>query len=271
MRPGGSALVTGAGRGLGRAIALELARRGFEAIATLRDPAGAPDPPRAPADAAGSLRVEALDVCRPETIRIPDDLRVLVNNAGVEREFLPVEHQPLEQYRWIYETNVFGCVRTLQAAIPRLKASGGGVICNVTSSSYLAAMPFYAAYRSSKAALAAIGESLVTELAPFGIRVVEVMPGPIETDMLAGSARMPEAGRYPDYRAMAQKAYDSRMAVGPNATSPEVAAARVRAAILDDRAPLRSGCDPLADGLLEAWRSSRDEDLIRGFMKAFVP
>jgi hypothetical protein len=45
----------------------------------------------------------------------------------------------------------------------------------------------------------------------------------------------------------------------------------VRAAILDDRAPLRSGCDPMADGLLEAWRSSRDEDLIRGFMKAFVP
>jgi NAD(P)-dependent dehydrogenase (short-subunit alcohol dehydrogenase family) len=267
----GIALVTGASRGLGRAIALELAACGFEVVATMRDPAAGSDLPRLAAKRGGRLRVERLDVTAPGAIEMPAGLRVLVNNAGVEREFLPVEHQPLEQYRFIYETNVFGCLRTIQAAIPGLKASGGGVICNVTTSSYLAPMPFYAAYRSSKAALSAIGESLLVELAPFGIRVVEIMPGPIDTDMLAGSARMPEAARHPGYGAMAQKAYDSRMAVGPSVTSPEVAAARVRAAILDDRAPLRSGCDPMADGLLEAWRTSRDEDLIRGFRKAFVP
>jgi len=271
MRAEGIALVTGASRGLGRAIALDLAAAGFEVVASMRDPAVGRELPGEAAACGGRLRVERLDVTQTEPIAMPDGLRVLVNNAGVEREFLPVEHQPLEQYRLIYETNVFGCVRTIQAAIPKLKAAGGGVICNVTSSSYLAAMPFYAAYRSSKSALGAIGESLRTELAPFGIRIVEIMPGPIDTDMLAGSARMPEAGRFPDYRAMAQKAYDSRMAVGPSVTSPEVAAERVRRAILDDAAPLRSGCDPLADALLEAWRSSRDEDLMRGFMKVFVP
>ena len=269
MNASGVALVTGASRGLGRAIALELAAAGFEVVATMRDPAAGRDLPGLAAKRGGRLSVERLDVTAPGPIEMPEGLRVLVNNAGVEREFLPVEHQPLEQYRFIYETNVFGCLRTIQAAIPRLKASGG-VICNVTTSSYLAPMPFYAAYRSSKAALSAIGESLLVELAPFGIRVVEIMPGPIDTDMLAGSARMPEADRHPGYGAMAQKAYDSRMAVGPSVTSPEAAAARVRAAILDDRAPLRSGCDPMADGLLEAWRSSRDEDLIRGFLKAFV-
>jgi NAD(P)-dependent dehydrogenase (short-subunit alcohol dehydrogenase family) len=271
VRAEGVALVTGASRGLGRAIALELAGAGFEVVATMRDPAAEAALPEEAARRGGRLRVARLDVTAPEAIEMPDGLRVLVNNAGIEREFLPVEHQPLEQYRLIYETNVFGCVRAIQAAIPRLKAAGGGVICNVTTSSYLAAMPFYAAYRSSKAALAAIGESLRTELAPFGIRVVEIMPGPIDTDMLAGSARMPEAARYPDYRAMAQKAYDSRMAVGPSVASPAAAAARVRAAILDDAGPLRHGCDPMADGLLEAWRSSRDEDLMRAFMKVFAP
>jgi NAD(P)-dependent dehydrogenase (short-subunit alcohol dehydrogenase family) len=271
MRAEGIAFVTGASRGLGRAIALELAAAGFEVVASMRDPAAGAGLLAQAARRGGQLRVQRLDVAEAGPVELPEGLRVLVNNAGIERDFLPVEHQPLEQYRLIYETNVFGALRVLQAAIPRLKAAGGGVICNVTSSSCLAAMPFYAAYRSSKAALGAIGESLRTELAPFGIRVVEIMPGPIDTDMLAGSARMPEAARHADYRPMAQRAYDSRMAVGPGVTAPEVAAARVCAAILDDAAPLRHGCDPMADALLEAWRSSRDEDLMRGFMKVFAP
>jgi len=65
----------------------------------------------------------------------------------------------------------------------RVYHAGGGVICNVTSSSVLAPVPFLGAYRSSKAAVGAIGESLMAEVAKWGIRVLEVMPGPIETDM----------------------------------------------------------------------------------------
>jgi NAD(P)-dependent dehydrogenase (short-subunit alcohol dehydrogenase family) len=108
------------------------------------------------------------------------------------------------------------------------------------------------------------------EVAQFGIRVVEIMPGPIDTDMLAGSDRLPEAARHPEYERMAQAVLEGRRGVGSDITSAAEAAARVRAAVLDDDAPLRSGCDPLADGLLEAWRSSRDEDLMRQFMQGYT-
>jgi NAD(P)-dependent dehydrogenase (short-subunit alcohol dehydrogenase family) len=268
VRPGGSALVSGAGRGLGRAIALELARRGFEAIATLRDPAGAPDPPHAPADAAGSLRVEALDVCRPETIRIPDDLRVLVNNAGVDDAYLPVEHAPDALWRRMFETNLFGLLEVTRRAIPVLRANGGGVICNVTSASLFTAVPFYAAYRASKAAVSALGETLRTELAPFGIRVVEVAPGPIDTDMLAASDRLPEGAKHAGYASLADWMLRGRRGVAAQITPPQRAAAAVVDAILDDGAPLRNACDPLGAAQLEAWRSSRDEDLLRAILAA---
>lgn len=262
----GVALVTGASRGIGRAVALELARRGFEVVASMRDPAAGSSLLAEAEDAAGRLRIERLDVERPETIRIPDGLRVLVNNAGIESAYLPVEEAPIALWRAVFETNVFGVVETTRRAIPVLRASGGGVICNVTSCSLLHPMPLYAAYRASKAAVAALGESLRSELAAFGIRIVEVMPGPIDTDLLAGSDRLPEASAYPAYRELAQRAYDARKSVADVITPPAQAAKAIVAAILDDNGPLRHGCDPLSDGMLAAWRSSSDEDWMRALL-----
>ena len=77
----GSALVTGASRGIGRAVALELAHRGFDTVATMRDPAAAET---LAAETEGSLQVRRLDVTDPATFDLPSDLRVLVNNAGIE-------------------------------------------------------------------------------------------------------------------------------------------------------------------------------------------
>ena len=172
MEASGIALITGASRGIGRAVALEMAQRGFEVVATMRDPGAGLSLTEEARKLGGLLRVDRLDVERPETIRIPDGLRVLVNNAGVEGEYLPVEESPLDLWRRIFETNVFGLVEVTRRAIPTLRASGGGVICNVTSSSLLFPMQLYAAYRASKAAVAALGESLRAELASFGILIV---------------------------------------------------------------------------------------------------
>lgn len=269
MQAEGVALVTGAGRGLGRSIALDLARAGFEVVATMRDPGRGTDLPELAAAQGGRLRVEQLDVTDDAPPAMPDGLRVLVNNAGAEGEYLPVEHQPLDDYRHMFEVNVIGCVRTIQAAIPVMREGGGGVICNITSSSYLAAQPLYGAYRASKAALGAVGESLRTEVASMGIRVVEVMPGPVDTDMLRGSDRLPEASRFPPYADVAQRTWEGRKAVEGQIASAADAAARVRQAILDDAAPLRNGCDPLGDSLLDAWRSMGDEELMRQFMRGF--
>jgi NAD(P)-dependent dehydrogenase (short-subunit alcohol dehydrogenase family) len=196
----GVALVTGASRGIGRAVALELARRGFEVVASMRDPRAGIDLAQEAEQAGNRLRIEQLDVEEPDSIRIPKGLRVLVNNAGIEGPYLPVEEAPLALWRRIFETNVFGLVEVTRRAIPTLRASGGGVVCNLTSASLLFPMPFYAAYRASKAAVQALGESLRAELAPFGIRVVEILPGPIDTDMLSGSDRPPEALSHAPYR-----------------------------------------------------------------------
>jgi NAD(P)-dependent dehydrogenase (short-subunit alcohol dehydrogenase family) len=274
MEAGGTAIVTGASRGIGRAVALELAARGFDVVATMRNPADGHDLPReleALAGAGGgTVRPQHLDVTRPDTIALPEEVRVVVNNAGVEREHPAFESTPMELWRAMYETNVFGVIEVTRRAIPALRRAGGGVLCNVTSSSILAPVPFYAPYRSSKAAVSAMGESLRAELAPFGIRVLEVMPGPIDTDMLRGSAEPPVAITDPDYRDMAQRYAAGRAAVEDQTTSSGDAARAIVDAILDDDAPLRVGCDPLATGFLEAWRATSDEAMMRSMLPAWT-
>jgi NAD(P)-dependent dehydrogenase (short-subunit alcohol dehydrogenase family) len=271
MKAEGVALVTGAGRGLGAAIALELARRGFEVVATLRD-ASAPGAralvERAAADAGGRLRVEALDVTAPETNHLPDGLRGLVDNAGVDRAYLPVEHAPLSLWREMFETNLFGLVEVTRRALPKLRASGGGVVCNVTSASLFSPVPFFAAYRASKAAVSALSESLRTEVAHLGIRVVEVAPGPIATDMLASSDRPPEAAEHAGYERLAAWLHAGRTSAAEQTTAPEAAAARIADAVLDDAAPLRNACDSLGEGLLTAWYGGADEALMRAILQA---
>ncbi len=270
MKAEGIALVTGAGRGIGRAVALELARRGFEVVATLRNPRSAGSLEEEARDAGGQLRVELLDVTRPETIQMPEGLRVLVNNAGVEGDWLPVEHAPLALWREIFDTNVFGLVEVTRRAIPRLRDAGGGVVCNITSCATHAPMPFFAAYRASKAAVSALGESLRTELAPFGIRVVEIQPGAIATEMLAGVAEPPAAVRSAGYEEMAWKVHATRSPSAAAGTPTAVAATAIADSILDDSGRLRHACDPMGAGLLEARRSGDDESLMRGMLELFA-
>ncbi len=255
----GSALVTGASRGIGRAIALELARRGFDTVATMRDPAAGAT---MAAETEGNLEVRRLDVTDPATFDLPSDLRVLVNNAGIATDYLPVEHANIDDWRRMFETNVFGVVALTSAAIPTLRVNQPAVVCTVTSSSIIASVPFFSAYRASKAAASAFGDSLRVEVAPFGIRVVEILPGPIDTDMFRLSTGEQAATRFDRYRPMADEAAKLRQeAADPLVSSPADAAALIVDAILDDDGPMRYGCDPLSAGLLDLWRQSDDETM----------
>lgn len=261
--------MTGASRGIGRAVAVELAARGFETVATMRDPAMGEALPAGAVERGRALRVERLDVTDPAGFEMPAEVKVLVNNAAVERPHLPVEHTPLDDWRVMFETNVFGLIEVTRQAIGPMRDGGGGVIVNVTSSSILAPVPFYAVYRSSKAAVSALGESLRAELAPFGIRVLEVMPGPIDTDMLAGSAEPPAALEYEPYRAMAERSHQGRLNVAPMVTPTADAARAIVDATLDDSTPLRVGCDPLGLGLIDAWRGQSDEEMMKSMLPAW--
>lgn len=267
MDPNGRALITGASRGIGRALAGELAERGFDVLATMRDPAMAgslADHPR--------IEIAPLDLTRPAQWPQPSSLRVLVNCGGADTPHRPLEFDSPAEWRAVFETNFFGPVELMRAAVPALRAAGGGVIVNVTSISVLAPVPFYALYRSSKAALAAVGESLRTELAPFGIRLLEVLPGPIDTDMFAASGEPPPALDHEEYRVAAAHAHKGREAIESAKSSVDVAARQIADAILDDDAPLKVSCDPVSEQMLSAWRgASSEEEYQRTFWPAFVP
>jgi len=272
MEANGTAVVTGASRGIGRAVAIELARRGFDVVATMRNPdAGKTLSEEVGAGAKGTLTVARLDVTDPDTIVFPSSLTVLVNNAATEAEHPAFEDTPMELWRSMFETNVFGLIDATRRALPILRANGGGVICNVTSSSILAPMPFYGPYRGSKAVVSCIGESLQAEVKPFGIRVVEIMPGPIDTDMLAEGGGPVAASDSPVYGDLGRRVNAMRAGAAGMKTSTADAANDIADAILDDESPLRVGCDPMSVAMIEAWRNTPDQVMIDGFINGMYP
>ena len=121
--------------------------------------------------------------------------------------------------------------------------------------------PSISAYRASKAAVSAFDDSLRTEVAPFGIRVVEIVPGPVDTDMFRLSASgQSSAGRFADYEEMAEVTSALRSEhADPRVVEPRAAAAAIVDAIVQDDGPMRHGCDPVGLELLALWRGSDDE------------
>ena len=93
---------------------------GFDVVATMRDPKAGEGLAEEVGTTAGSITVQRLDVDDPSSIELPSDLRLLVNNVGIERDYLPVEHVPMDQWRDVFETNVFGLVEVTRRVIPIL-------------------------------------------------------------------------------------------------------------------------------------------------------
>ncbi len=264
------ALVTGASRGIGRAVTLELASRAHDVLATMRDPAAGADLPTLAAELRGSIEVARLDVTVPSTIQIPAGTSIVVSNAAVELANHSVEDTPMDDWRRVFETNVFGAVEVVRRAVPVMRAAGGGVLCLLGSASTVVPTPFYGLYRASKAAISAMGESLRMEVAPHGIRVVEVLPGPIDTDMLAGSSVTPEAVSSAPYTAGAERMAVLRAGTFESATPVEVAAQRIVDAIEDPTSPHRVACDDLGQALLDDWRNQTDEESMQTYLAAFT-
>ena len=212
------------------------------------------------AETAGRLHVRRLDVTDPSTFDFPADLRVLVNNAGIDTDYLPVEHADLDDWRRMFETDVFGVVALTAAAIPTLRANRPSVVCTITSSSIIAAVPFFSAYRASKAAVSAFGDSVRVEVAPFGIRVVEILPGPV-TPTCSASARarqLPPAS--PTTAAWRMWRRRPARRADPRVVDPAAAATAVVDAILDStRGPCATDVTPSRSKLLDLWRRCDDE------------
>ena len=179
----GTALVTGAGRGIGRAIAARLASDGHDVVVADLDLEAA----RRSADDIGGRAVQ-VDVADADSVAACvsgiEDLAALVNNAGVLRPG-GLADITVADYRLVMDVNVLGPLLLTQACTEALAAGAGGAVVNIASMSARVSVPGTGVYSASKAALVALTEQSALELGPRGIRVNAVGPGRISTEMTA--------------------------------------------------------------------------------------
>jgi NAD(P)-dependent dehydrogenase (short-subunit alcohol dehydrogenase family) len=174
----GTVLVTGANRGIGRALAAEALARGARRVyAAARQPIVHPDPRVTPL--GFDLTDEAQIRAAAQTV---ESLDVLVNNAGIAQYDDLSDRSALEQHLAV---NLYGSYAVTQAFLPQLTRSRGAIV-NVLSTGALAAIPVIPAYSISKAAAFSLSQSLRALLAGQGVRVHAVMTGPTDTDMSRG-------------------------------------------------------------------------------------
>lgn len=179
----GSVLITGAGRGIGRATALHLAADGWTVYAGVRNLA---DGEALKAEAGAAIVPVQLDVTNDEQIaaldaELPAQLDALVNNAGIAIDG-PVEALTRDRLREQFEVNVNGQIAVTRAVLPRLRASKGRIVF-ISSVSGRVATPWTGAYNASKYAIEALADALRMELRPWKISVSLIEPINTATDM----------------------------------------------------------------------------------------
>jgi len=186
------AMVTGSSSGIGLVTCVELARRGYRVVATMRDlgRSGRLEEAAKKAGVWDRLELRRIDVTEFESLPAAADaiaqdhgrIDVLVNNAGFSTAGF-VEDTQLHELRRQMETNFFGNVAMTKAVLPTMRRQRSGHIIQVTSVGGRAAVPMLSSYAASKFALEGWSESLRIEVHSLGIRVVLVEPGSYDTDI----------------------------------------------------------------------------------------
>jgi NAD(P)-dependent dehydrogenase (short-subunit alcohol dehydrogenase family) len=230
-------LITGCSSGFGLETAKLFLERGWNVVATMRNPKADILP------ASDRLTILPLDVTDPASVENAigqaGEIDVLVNNAGFGAG-VPVELIEFETGRQLFETNTLGTLAMLQAVLPRFRERRHGTIINVTSTVTLRPLPLVSVYRASKAAVNALTESLAAEVEPFGIRVHIVLPGR-SPETSFGANAMPHLRGLdnPDYKPLIEGMIAHfQQDTGPVTRAVDVAEAVWQAAT-DANAPLR--------------------------------
>jgi 2-dehydro-3-deoxy-L-rhamnonate dehydrogenase (NAD+) len=178
---GASAVVTGGGKGIGKAIAHSLLRAGARVWIWDLDPGNT--------ECTGSVVV---DITKPDqisaavqkTMTQTEHLDILVNNAGYLGEHRPFEQLELDDWRYILDVNLLGTMEVTRQLLPPLRRSTRGRIVNMGSLAGKEGLPNMTAYSAASAGVIAFTKALAKELASTGVRVNCVAPGPIDTDLI---------------------------------------------------------------------------------------
>jgi NAD(P)-dependent dehydrogenase (short-subunit alcohol dehydrogenase family) len=199
------AIVTGAGRGLGQAVALRLAEAGAQVAVASRTPVELSQTVTMVADAGGRAVAFEVDVTDEAGVKSMVDeverqfgsVDLLVNDAGIIGPLGPAwEATPVDWWR-VLETNVRGAFLCAHAVLPGMIERRGGRIVNVASGAGIGpARPFAAAYSTSKAALIRLSETLAIETSEYGVSVFSINPGWMSTDMTSFLAHSEQGKRW---------------------------------------------------------------------------
>lgn len=190
-----TAVVTGGGSGLGKALAEELAGRGVAVAVADLDGGRAEEVARSLGGRSFAFEVDVRD---PDAVQALRDaaldrlgaVDLWVNNAGVAAAG-PVGEVPLDDWRWVLDVNLMGVVHGCHVIAPYLRQRGRGAILNVASAAGLISTPDMGPYNASKAAVVSLSETLYGELKPHGVGVTVLCPTFFQTNLL-DTARSPD-------------------------------------------------------------------------------
>jgi NAD(P)-dependent dehydrogenase (short-subunit alcohol dehydrogenase family) len=242
-----SVLITGASRGIGRAIATEFAERGHRVVATARDPRTLDDlevDQRLTLDVTDEASVAA-------AIEAAGDIDVLISNAGVIF-YAAVEATPPAEFERLLQHNTIGALRVAQAVLPQMRERGHGRLLFMSSIAGRIVLPPGAAYAATKWALEALVEALAIEVAPLGIEAALLEPGAVSSGALDDVL----THTLPDdpYAALLNVGGEGYLSITPEQVAREVADAAESSTL-----PLRIPLGEPARQLLAARRAVRDD------------
>ncbi|PBJ09023.1 SDR family oxidoreductase [Flavobacterium sp. ACN6] len=182
-------LITGGSSGIGKSIGEFLHQKGFVVYGTSRNPEKVLNSvfPLVALDVRNS---ESIKTAVSKIIETSGRLDIVINNAGVGITG-PLEEIPTEEIRNNFETNFFGPIEVMKAALPQMRKQNSGLIINITSIAGYMGLPYRSVYSASKGALELITEALRMEVKSFGVEITNVAPGDFATNIAAGRYHAP--------------------------------------------------------------------------------
>ncbi|GAA2645207.1 SDR family oxidoreductase [Paractinoplanes durhamensis] len=260
-------LITGSSSGIGRATATYFHDRGWNVIATMRNP----EP-----STLDNVLVTRLDVQDPDSIAAAVDaglerfgrIDVLLNNAGYGAYGL-LEATPMDKVRRQFDVNVFGLIETTKAVLPHFRANGRGLIVNVSSVGGKVTFPLGTLYHGTKFAVEGLSEALHYELATIGVSVKIVEPGFVNTDFGGRSFDFTNDESLAEYQKLVGAFYSALSEFAAGGDDASVVAEVIFRAATDGTDQLRYTAGPYAAELLGQRAAVDDATFIGGIRQQF--
>jgi NADP-dependent 3-hydroxy acid dehydrogenase YdfG len=264
-------LITGASSGIGKASARLFQEKGWNVIATMRNPAGETDLKNS--DDVLIAKLDVLDLKSIENaitagIQKFGRIDVIVNNAGYGA-FGPVEAFARENIIRQFNTNVIGLLDVTRAILPHFRSNKSGVIVNISSIGGKMAFPLGALYHGTKFAVEGISEAMSYEVEQFGARIKIVEPGAIATDFASRSIDFSNDESMTDYQNLVGKVNEGMPAFFENASPASVVADVIYEAATDGTKKLRYTAGDDARDIVAQRRETDDENFFRGIKAMF--